>query len=165
VTEVSQVAKEIERKYLLTGLPKELKALAYASFNTDHGWLPGDIIQERITFSGKSDKFFRVIKTGKGLERIEAQEEISIDLFASLWPLTKGKRVSKIRYLVPVEDGLIWEIDDFLDRDLQMAEIEIPSVDYQVNLPTWLGDYVVREVTEEPAFLNIKLAEGKHVPI
>lgn len=165
MTEISQVAKEIERKYLLTGLPPDLKKRCSAQFKTDHGWLPGELIQERITFSGKSDKFFRVIKTGKGLERIEAQEEISIDLFAALWPLTKSKRVSKIRYLVTAEDGLIWEIDDFLDRDLQMAEIEIPSADYQVDLPTWLGDYVVREVTDEPAFLNIKLAEGKHIPI
>lgn len=165
MTEISQVAKEIERKYLLSKLPKELKALSSTHFKTDHGWLPGEIIQERITFSGKSDKFFRVIKTGKGLERIEAQEEISIDLFTALWPLTKDRRVSKTRYLVHVGDGLIWEIDDFLDRDLQMAEIEIPTADYKVTLPRWLKNCVVREVTEEPAFLNINLGLSTKVPV
>lgn len=160
MTEVSAVAKEIERKYLLKRLPKDLSKLCTAKFRTEHGWLPGELIHERITFSGKSGKFFRVIKTGQGLERIEAQEEISIDLFSALWPLTKGKRIVKTRYLVPAENGLIWEIDDFLDRDLQLAEIEIPTVDTEVVIPAWLKDYIAKEVTESSIFLNINLAKS-----
>lgn len=84
MSELSTVAKEIERKYLLSGLPFfKVDGVIKAKFRTMHGWIPGEVIQERITFSGKSGKFFRVIKTGKGLERIEAQEEISVDLSPS----------------------------------------------------------------------------------
>jgi CYTH domain-containing protein len=170
VTEISTVAKEIERKYLLRCLPKELYCVIQSKFKTMHGWLPGEIIQERITYSGKSSKFFRVIKTGKGLERIEAQEEIDIDLFTALWPLTKDKRISKIRHLADViyylpnvgnktfPIKLTWEIDDFFDRNLQLAEIEIPSADFVVVFPKWLEPYVVKEVTDDSAYLNINLA-------
>ena len=165
MSELSTVAKEIERKYLLSGLPFfKVDGVIKAKFRTMHGWIPGEVIQERITFSGKSGKFFRVIKTGKGLERIEAQEEISVDLFTQLWPITE-KRISKTRYLAididPIkgtETDLIWEVDDFDGRNLQLAEIEIPSPDYKVTFPFWLKDYVVKEVTEDPDYLNINLA-------
>lgn len=162
MSETSTVAKEIERKYLLSGLPRDLKNVATEHYKVGHGWLPGEIIQERITFSSKSGKFFRVIKTGKGIERIEAQEEISVDYFAQLWPLTK-KRIAKTRWLVPFTDGehkMAWEVDDFEDRNLFIAEIEIPTADYNVVLPFWMRNYVVREVTNEPEYLNINLASN-----
>jgi len=49
-----------------------------------------------------------------------------------------------------VPDGeLVWEIDEFLDRPLWLAEIELPSADTEVRVPEWLAEYVVREVTGE----------------
>jgi CYTH domain-containing protein len=63
----------------------------------------------------------------------------------------------KRRYLVPAGD-LTWEIDEFLDRDLVLAEVELPSAEARVNPPEWLEPYVVRDVTGESEYSNMRLA-------
>jgi CYTH domain-containing protein len=58
-----------------------------------------------------------------------------------------------------MQDGaLTWEIDEFLDRDLVLAEVELPDPAAKFALPEWLEPFVVREVTEDPAFQNLNLA-------
>jgi CYTH domain-containing protein len=100
----------------------------------------------------------RTIKIGTGLSRSEFEEPIPEHVFLSLWPMTQGSRVHKRRYRVPAGD-LTWEIDEFLDRDLVLAEIEVPSEDTEVVLPDWLLVALVREVTEEQEFSNVQLAK------
>ncbi|HWP72547.1 MAG TPA: hypothetical protein VNM36_15645, partial [Gemmatimonadaceae bacterium] len=90
--------------------------------------------------------------------RTELEEETSPEMFKTLWPLTKGRRLTKKRHRVPQGD-FTWEIDEFTDRDLVLAEIELPSADTQVELPDWLKPWVDREVTGEVAFLNSTLAK------
>lgn len=159
MSETSGVAKEIERKFLLTTLPPNIQDLSVKDYHCHHGWIPGEVIQERITWvSRNGGECWRTIKTGRGLERIEAQEKISADLHAKLYALTEGKRVQKIRYCVPAADDLMWEIDDFTDRSLVLAEIEIPQASYVLTIPAWLQPYIIKEVTEDPTYLNIKLA-------
>ena len=51
-----------------------------------------------------------------------------------------------------------WEIDEFKNRDLVLAEIELESEDDDVAFPDWLAPAVQREVTGEPEFQNINLA-------
>jgi len=66
-------------------------------------------------------------------------------------------RLRKRRYLV--SDGtLVWEVDEFLDRALVLAEIELPTANTEVTVPEWLAPSIVREVTDEPAFTNLRLA-------
>jgi CYTH domain-containing protein len=63
-----------------------------------------------------------------------------------------------------VQDGdLTWEIDEFLDRDLVLAEVELsPGEPTDVELPAWLRPHVEREVTGDEAYSNFKLAsEGR----
>jgi CYTH domain-containing protein len=74
-----------------------------------------------------------------------------------MWPLTKGKRVRKRRYRL-ADAGQVWEIDEFLDRRLVLAEIELTSARDTVSIPDWLARCVVREVTGEPEYLNHTLA-------
>jgi CYTH domain-containing protein len=58
-----------------------------------------------------------------------------------------------------VPDGpVVWEIDAFLDRPLVLAEIELPTPDFPVEIPDWLAPFLVREVTDESAFSNLRLA-------
>jgi CYTH domain-containing protein len=59
---------------------------------------------------------------------------------------------------VPV-DGKTWELDDFKNRDLVLAEIELESEDEPVTFPPWLAPVVEREVTGEVAYQNINLAK------
>lgn len=148
---------EVERKYLLTAVPE--RALAVEPRLVKQGWLPGDTIRERIrqVTSLDGDRYVRTLKLGSGLQRFEIEEEMTQELFASLWPLTEGCRVEKRRYRVE-ENGLVWEIDDFLDRDLALAELELPAPDTPVTIPAWLAPHLLREVTGEPSYVNLNLA-------
>jgi CYTH domain-containing protein len=97
------------------------------------------------------------VKSGAGLWRLELEEETTREVFTRIWPLTAGHRVQKLRYPVR-ENGTTWEIDQFTDRDLVLAEIELPSPGATVTLPPWLEPHVVRDVTGDPAYSNSRLA-------
>jgi CYTH domain-containing protein/CHAD domain-containing protein len=149
---------EIERKYLLRGCPPEAEAVA--GMRIEQGWLPGERLRERLRRVIAPDgqvRFTRTVKLGPIDARIEVEEETSAELFASLWPLTASARVFKRRHVVPHAD-LRWEIDVFLDRDLVLAEVELPSTDVEPAMPGWLAPFVERDVTHDPAFLNANLA-------
>jgi CYTH domain-containing protein len=125
----------------------------------DQGWLPGERLRERIrrTRDADGERYTRTVKLGHGVERIEVEEAADRDLFEALWPLTEGRRVSKLRYRVPDGD-FVWEIDRFRGRDLVLAEVELPAADVVPEPPAWLAPYVTREVTGEPEYLNVNLA-------
>lgn len=148
---------EIERKYLLSGAPDEVNGRSAREI--EQGYLPGSRIQERLRRIVDADRILHVrsIKLGSGLVRVEVQEEIEPELFDRLWPLTEGRRLRKKRYRFPY-GGLVWEVDGFTDRDLWLAEVELPSADHESPPPDWLERYIVREVTDEPEFLNVNLA-------
>ncbi len=155
----ASAGQEIERKYLLTGLPPEAEAAPAKVI--DQGYLPGQKLIERVRRVVAADgtvKCFRTVKAGAGLVRVEIEEETPLELFRKLWPLTRGKRVRKRRHMVP--DGAhTWEIDVFLDRTLFLAEIELSSAEEVVEVPAWLAPYVVREVTTESGLVNARLAK------
>jgi CHAD domain-containing protein/CYTH domain-containing protein len=148
---------EVERKYLLRELPPA--ANQGASLEIQQGYLPGTRLIERLREVRNDGQlaWFRTVKSGAGLSRVELEEETTRDVFESVWPLTAGRRVRKRRWRVPAGD-LTWEIDEFLDRDLVLAEVELPTADTRVDLPDWLAPYVVRDVTLEPEFTNARLA-------
>lgn len=150
-------AREIEHKYLLTGVPPELQS--GASVEIHQGWLPGAALQERlrVVCGPDGERYYRCVKAGTGLERLELEEETTKELFDVLWPLTEGRRVAKRRYHKSERD-LTWEVDQFRDRDLVLAEVEVPGTRRRVQLPGWLKPVVVREVTGEADYLNVNLA-------
>lgn len=149
--------REIEHKYLLTAVPPELEG--GASVQIHQGWLPGATLQERLRAicGADGERYYRCVKAGTGLERLELEEETTKDLFDVLWPLTEGRRVAKRRYLRS-EQGLTWEVDQFQDRELVLAEVEVPSPRRRVPIPRWLKPVLVREVTGEPEYVNVNLA-------
>jgi CYTH domain-containing protein len=65
--------------------------------------------------------------------------------------------VRKKRYLI-ADGERTWALDAFTDRPLVLAEIELPSVDTAVELPSWLAPFVDREVTDESTYVNAVLA-------
>ena len=87
------------------------------------------------------------------------EEETSRDIFDALWALTDGCRIEKMRFYVP--DGeFTWEVDMFSDRDLVLAEIELPTPHTPVNFPKWLAPYIIRDVTEDGEYTNWSLARS-----
>lgn len=149
---------EIERKYLLRGMPRRKGS---RSVRIDQGWLPGERLLERIRRVREADggvRYYRSLKSGRGIARREIEEETTEQVFRTLWPLTKGRRIAKRRMIV--DDGAFtWEIDRFHGRDLVLAEVELPSPETPVVPPRWLEKWVVREVTGEPDYLNSNLAD------
>lgn len=151
------IPREIERKYLLSALPPH--AASARSAELAQGYVPGTNIHERLRREAEAGevRLVRTIKLGRGVERIEVEESVTPELFARLWSLTEGARVEKRRYFVPDGDRT-WEIDEFTDRALVLAELELDSADEAVLFPDWLAPYVIREVTDDPSYLNLKLA-------
>ena len=147
---------EIERKYLLRAMPALPPTLDVLEI--DQGYLPG-VARLRHQRSANGDEhFFRTIKQGTGVQRIENEDEIDRVTFDRLWPETAGRRVKKRRYVVPDGDDH-WEIDQFLDRELVLAELEFDDPEHSVRIPDWLSEVMVRDVTDEPAYTNRSLAK------
>jgi CYTH domain-containing protein len=149
--------REIERKYLLHRLPANLANVPVAQI--DQGYLPGSRIRERVRRMSEpgGSRYYRTIKMGSGIERFELEEETTELFFTTVWPLTRGRRVRKNRYTVG-EAQVEWVIDEFVDRDLVLAEIELEEREQRVEVPAWLASVLVREVTDEPDFTNFALA-------
>ncbi|HEX9220315.1 MAG TPA: CHAD domain-containing protein, partial [Gemmatimonadaceae bacterium] len=152
---------EIEHKYLLRQLP--VAAANAPSVEIEQGYVPGEKLIERIRcvrFADGKEKFYRTVKIGSGVERIELEEEADADLARAMWRLTEGRRLRKRRYSIRESDDLVWEVDEFLDRPLVLAEIELPTADTKFELPQWLRDVLDREVTDEPEYTNARLAQS-----
>ncbi len=152
---------EIERKYLLTALPPE--AAAAPVVEIDQGYLPGERILERIrrvrnaSGGGTDVQYFRTVKLGAGVQRFEFEEATTELFFTTVWPLTRGRRVQKRRYSI-LTDGAEWVVDEFVDRALVLAEIELDAADAVVQLPPWLTAVLDRDVTDESDYTNYRLA-------
>jgi CHAD domain-containing protein/CYTH domain-containing protein len=149
--------EEIERKYLLRGMPPH--ARRWPAKDIEQGYLPGERLVERlrrVQIDGTT-KWYRTVKVGAGIARGEFEDETTASVFDVMWPLTEGHRVHKRRYTVP--DGEhVWEVDEFIGRDLVLAEVELAAPDAPVDPPAWLSPYIVREVTGEAEYTNLHLA-------
>jgi CYTH domain-containing protein len=148
--------KEVERKFVLAAAPDGLrehpkKALA-------QGYLAIDPAGSEVRVRRKDDETLMTVKIGTGLVRGEEEFEIDGDRFERLWAMTDGRRVSKTRYFVPLENGLTAEIDlyDGALEGLVTAEVEFPSeaAARAFAPPAWLGE----EVTGDTAYANQSLA-------
>jgi len=156
---MSELSFEIERKYLLRERPP--RTVGAPSVEIDQGYIPGERIRERVRRARGPNNvhYYRTIKMGAGIQRIEIEEEAPEEFFQAVWPLTLGRRVHKRRYLVD-DGGLVWEIDEFLDRpSFWLAELELTHADQKVTIPDWLAPFLEREVTDDPSYTNRALAK------
>jgi CYTH domain-containing protein len=130
----------------------------------EQGYLPESGARlRRVTGADGTVRCWLTIKRGTGLVREETERRLDPDEFERDWPRTVGARIRKTRHRVP-DGGLRWEIDEFLDRDLVLAEVELPAPDTPVAPPAWLAGAMIREVTEDPRYANVALARAGGVP-
>jgi CHAD domain-containing protein/CYTH domain-containing protein len=149
--------EEIERKFLLRQVPTTARQMP--TIEIEQGWLPGTRLVERVR-RWRDDHLevrYRTVKPGTGPDGGEAEEATARGLFEDVWPLTQGRRVLKRRHEVP-DYGVTWSIEQFLDRDLVLAQVQLPGAAPEPPLPEWLEPYVVREVTGEREYSNRALA-------
>ncbi|MBC23025.1 MAG: adenylate cyclase [Phycisphaerae bacterium] len=154
---------EIERAWLLNSMPV-LPGDA-TSCTIRQGYLPldqdepgarGQRLRATTTDDGMTI-YHHTTKEGIGLVRTEIEQEISREQFDQAWPLTEGRRLSKIRHRACVGD-LTWEIDVFDQIKLILAEVELPGRDHLAEIPRWLAPCIEREVTDDPRYRNARIA-------
>ena len=145
--------KEIERKFLIKnnsyrrqGVP-ELYRQGYICQT------PGKAVRIRIA----GNKAYFTVKgwLQNTIVRQEYEYEIPVEHAEEmLATLCEKPLVEKIRYKAQWGDD-VWEVDEFSGENegLVVAEIEMPSEDYQPVLPPWIGE----EVTNDPKYLNANL--------
>lgn len=150
------MAKEIERKFLVTGDGwRQAKGVRYRQ-----GYLHTD--QERsVRVRINDDKAYLTIKgTTVGATRLEFEYEIpGQDAQEILDELCERPLIEKNRHKIE-HGGLTWEVDEFLGENegLIIAEIELESEDQAFEKPDWLG----QEVTGDPRYFNVNLVENPY---
>lgn len=147
--------RECERKFLVTD--DTYKTLASTHFFIRQGYLCKDS-QRSVRVRLSRDKTFLTIKANLGTSRMthfEWEKEIDIADGMALLQLCLPELIEKTRWIVPVEDGLKWEIDEFEGRlkGLVVAEIELEDERQTFSLPPFIG----REVTEDERYYNVNL--------
>ena len=147
--------REIERKFLVRKLPNDLARFPHVAIEQGYLALAPDGVQVRLRKAGS--KLTLTYKRNLEISREEREVTLTPEQFDVLWPGTNERRLTKVRYDVPLED-LVVEIDVYSGRHegLIVAEVEFDNEaqasDFQP--PLWLGD----DVSHDPRYSNQLLA-------
>jgi adenylate cyclase len=140
---------EIERKFVVVGDAWRSSA---RSVRIVQGYMTQDT-HRVVRIRTMDDRGSLTLKgISRGAARTEFEYEIPAqDAHRLLNELCLKPLIEKTRYYVPYS-GMVWEVDEFHapQPGLILAEIEIPSVDFEIERPDWVGD----EVTGNPMFYN-----------
>lgn len=146
---------EIERKFLVTN--STYRMLATCRYEIVQGYLCKD--KERtIRVRIRDARAFLTIKSSNqqgGITRFEWEKEIDVADARELIKFCMPGIIEKTRYIVPAENGLKWEIDEFHGRlgGLTLAELELESE----NQPYEKAAFVGEEVTGDPRYYNANM--------
>lgn len=151
---------EIERKFVLAAEPEWLGSAPAEEI--EQGYLATSADAEvRLRLIGGRPKL--TVKAGSGLVRAEQEIDLSREQFDALWPLTAGRRVSKVRHRGTIA-GRIVEVDVYREAHagLIVAEVEFATLTEgeRFEPPPWLGT----EVTGDERWANRSLALAGRVP-
>lgn len=148
---------EIERKFLVKGLPNGFKNCKRHYIT--QGYLQSDEKEYRIRCIDNS-KFILTEKWGMGITRREEEYEISKKEYLELLEKVEGNVIKKIRILYPLADKVA-EIDFFFGnlKGLKTVEVEFSSIEEanSFKVPDWFGE----EVTGKDKYKNFNLKNLK----
>ena len=140
---------EIERKFLLNTVPNDL--YDYPCHKIEQGYLcTSPVVRIR-----KEDDTYYLTYKGKGkMAREEYNLPLTAESYAHLREKIDGRLITKVRYLVPIHDGLTAEVDVFSSPQagLHLAEVEFTSIEEANGFvpPEWFGE----DVTEDGRYHN-----------
>jgi CYTH domain-containing protein len=145
---------EIERKFLVRQMPDNLEH--FARHAIAQGYLvPSGEVEVRLR--RQDDQHWLTFKRRSGLVREEINLPLTGAQWDELWPLTLGKRLTKLRYEIPLAPWTV-EIDVYGGKNegIVVAEVEFPSEEEAMAFqpPDWLGE----EVTGRREYANPLLA-------
>ena len=148
---------EIERKYLVTALPKNLDS--YPHTEIEQGYL---CTSPTLRIRRMGDVFILTVKekqrnNSSAIVNREEEFFLSSEKYNLLKAKCEGNTVRKTRYRIPLGE-LAAELDLFhgLHEGLQLVEVEFPSEEAASTFvpPAWFG----QEVSSDPRYRNAWLA-------
>ncbi len=154
---------EIERKFLLKSMPDSKPS---EKIKIKQWYLKIDGRWERVRSldSEFGKRWIHTVKTRvSDMSNIEEERAITkkeYDAFVKRCkaPGENARHIAKQRWIYPDGD-LKWEVDIFRDRcHLIVAEIEIPSEDYELEIPEFIQKKQLLEVTGLKQFSNKNLS-------
>jgi adenylate cyclase len=153
------MAQEIEKKFLVKG---DYKSLITKETRIIQGYL-SSIPERTVRIRVKGTKGYITIKgigNETGASRYEWEKEISLEEANELLKICEPGVIDKTRYIVPADNNLKFEIDEFYGENngLTVAEIELPSEDTAFTKPSWLG----QEVTGDVKYFNSMLMKNPY---
>ncbi|MEN6472845.1 MAG: CYTH domain-containing protein [Syntrophaceae bacterium] len=146
------MAKEIERKFLVTG---DAWRTGISGMLYRQGYIPAQGCSVRVRTTEETG-YLTIKARDQGITRTEFEYAIPLtDASEMLSRFCTGTLIEKIRYRVEYA-GLVWEIDEFTGANagLIVAEVELEHEDQALEKPEWVG----AEVTHDRRYLNSTLA-------
>lgn len=147
--------QEIERKFLVSG--SSYKSLATRTMSIRQAYI-GHAMEGEARVSIRDDKAWIIIKSAAArMSRFEYEVPISVEDAEEIISNACGGVISKTRYIIPVNDDIKIEVDEFHGdlSGLVIAEVELPNENYEFEKPSFFG----REVTGNSAYYNYNLAK------
>lgn len=152
------MALEIERKFLLKKLPSLEWDMIYkiTQIYCDNEGLKYRIRERKTLIGEGKTEYFKTIK--KEIEPgVNEEDENIVEMQDFLEGLSyETRRITKTRYLKKFTEDLKLEIDDF--GKLVIAEIELLEIGQKFDLPDYIKDILIIEVTKIKEFSNYNLA-------
>ena len=154
---------EIERKFLLKAIPKgepieTIEIFQWYLKNTEGIWE-----RARSCYSDVKGFYFvhtikKNIAPGVNEEDEKTISSEEFNQFVERCKVSQSKYISKERLIYPDGD-LKWEVDVFNNgHHLIVAEIEVPSMEFEVKIPKFINDKLLMEVTGMKQFGNRNLS-------
>lgn len=145
---------EIERKFLVNKLPGKLEN--YEHKRICQGYLCTNPV---VRIRRSNDEYFLTYKGCGKMAREEHEFPLTAEAFEHMLPKIDGILIDKIRYLIPLEDGHLAELDIFQGTlaPLRLVEVEFTSIEDADSFvaPAWFGD----DVTNSGEYHNSNLSK------
>lgn len=147
---------EIERKFLLNQLPKDLEQ--YPSLKIEQGYLCTDPV---IRIRRQNDNYYLTYKSKGLLSREEYNLPLERSSYEHLLTKVDGILLTKTRYLMPLDASHTIELDVFHGeyQGLCLAEVEFQTEEEALDFtpPDWFGE----DVTYSSEYYNSTMSRKK----
>jgi CYTH domain-containing protein len=146
---------KVERKFLVGELPKVLNL--NEGRKVSQGYLAVESGGAEVRILRTENKGTLCVKTGSGQNQVETEVSLTAEQLSALWPLTEGRRMSKVSFTVDIgETPVSLDMYEGQLSWLRIAEAEFKSPQSADNFspPPWFH----REVTDIHAYRQSNLA-------
>lgn len=145
---------EIERKYLVTYLPENLEN--YEKKRISQGYICTNPV---VRIRRSNDDYFLTYKSKGLMAREEYEMPLTAEAYEHMLPKIDGIIIDKIRYMIPLDEKYVAELDIFQGTlaPLRLVEVEFESIE-EANVfvpPAWFGD----DVTNSGEYHNSNLSK------